>query len=187
MDGNGNTHVSTLFPFGLDYTAITSVSANSVDVTRTSGAILYYGPYTINNFTGGHVGQLLYVTALDVSGHVLTNSAGGSGQMIFPDGLNRTLRVGEGLMLYFDGNNWRPIESAITTQARYTATITTTAAPVDEVTVSGITSAAHCVFSARNAAAASLAGTYVTTGNGTVTLTHAGVAGAVFDVFCSSN
>ena len=186
-DVNGVTHVRMHSPFGFDYTAVTSVSGNSINVGLTNGAILYYGPYTINNFTGGYVGQLLYVTAFNVGGHVLTNSAGGAGQIVFPDGLNRTLSVGEGIMLYFDGNNWRPIESAITTQARYTATITTTAAPADEVTVSGITSAAHCVFSARNAVAASLAGTYLTTGNGTVTLSHTSVAGAVFDVFCSSN
>ena len=29
-------------------------------------------------------------------------------------------------MLYFDGSNWRPIESAISTETRYMATITTT-------------------------------------------------------------
>ena len=186
-DVNGVTHVRMHSPFGFDYTAVTSVSGNSINVGLTNGAILYYGPYTINNFTGGYVGQLLYVTAFNVGGHVLTNSAGGAGQIVFPDGLNRTLSVGEGIMLYFDGNNWRPIESAITTQARYTTTITTTVAPADEVTVSGITSAAHCVFSARNAVAASLGGAYLTTGNGIVILNHAHVAGAVFDVFCSSN
>lgn len=185
-DGNGLTHVRMLSPLGLDYVPVTSVSGNSINVNTANGIILYYGPYTINNFTGGYIGQLLYVTALNIGGHVLTNSAGGPGQIVFPDGLNRTLNVGESLLLCFDGNNWRPIESAITTQARYIGTITTTASATDEVAMPGITEAAHCLFSARNQAAASLTGTYLTTGNGTVTLFHPNRAGAVFDIFCSS-
>jgi hypothetical protein len=195
-DGNGMTHVSTLAPFGFDYTAITSVNGNTLDVTLANGIILYYGPYTINNITGGHSGQLLYVTAFDMSGHVLTNAAGGAGQFVFPDGLNRTLHVGESLLLYFDGNNWRPIESAITTQARYTATITTTAVRTDTVAVPGLTSSAHCTYSARNVLASQLTGTFLTTGDGTISLSHApgnspfgpyAPAGGIFDVFCSSN
>jgi hypothetical protein len=186
-DGNGVTHVRMLSPFAFDYQPITSVVSNSVDVTTFNGIALYYGPYSINSFAGGHVGQLLNVTAVNVSGHVVVNSAGGTGQIVFPDGQNRTLNAGESLLLIFDGTNWRPIESAITTQARYVATITTTANPADQVNVQGITSSSHCLFSARNAAAATLDGIYLTTGNGTITLNHRPDAGAAFDVFCSSN
>jgi len=186
-DGNGATHVRMLAPFAFDYEPITSVNGNSVDVTTFNGIALYYGPYTINSFVGGHVGQLLNVTAAKVSGHVLANSAGGNGQIVFPDGQNRTLNAGESLLLIFDGAYWRPIESAITGQARYVATITTTAAPADQVNVQGITDTSHCLFSARNAVGATFTGAYLTTGNGTITLNHRVIAGAIFDVFCSSN
>jgi hypothetical protein len=186
-DGNAVTHVSMLAPLGLDYTAVTSVSSNAIDVSRFNGAILYYGPYTINAFTGGHIGQILYVTALNVGGHVLTNSSGMPGQIVFPDGMNRTLQIGEGLLLYNDGSNWRPIESSITTQPRYLTTVTTSSTPVDEVAVPGLNAAAHCLFSARNALAASLTGVYLSTANGKVILNHQAIAGGVFDVFCSSN
>jgi len=185
-DGNGWTHVRMLSPLGLDYVPVTSVSGNSINVGAANGLILYNGPYTINNLTGGHTGQLLYVTACNAGVHVLVNSAGGTGQIVFPDGLNRTLNVGESLMLYFDGSNWRPIESAVTTQARYVGTITTTVSPADEISMPGITETAHCLFAARNQAAASLLGTYLTTGSGTVTLFHPGRVGAVFDIFCSA-
>lgn len=186
-DGNGVTHVRMLSPFAFDYQPVTSVNGNSVDITTFNGIALYYGPYSINSFAGGHVGQLLNVTAANLSGHVLVNSAGGNGQIVFPDGQNRTLNAGESLLLIFDGTNWRPIESAITTQARYVATITTTVNTSDQVNVQGITGSSHCLFSARNAAAASLRGTYLTTGSGTITLNHPLDTGAIFDVFCSSN
>lgn len=185
-DDNGMTHVRMLAPFGFDYQPVTSVSANSLDVTNRNGVALYYGPYTINSFTGGHVGQLLNVTAFNMSGHVLTNDAGGIGQIAFPDGQNRTLNAGESLLLIFDGASWRPMEGAVTTQARFVATITTTAGPVDQVSVPGLTAASHCLFSPRNALAAAFRATFLTTDNGTLTLNHMPTAGAVFDVFCSS-
>ncbi|MGO9336601.1 MAG: hypothetical protein ACLPY1_03740 [Terracidiphilus sp.] len=197
-DGNGLTHVRMLSPFAFDYVPVTSVTGNSIDVTTVNGVNLYYGPYTINSFTGGHIGQLLYVTAVNVNGQVLINSAGGPGQIVFPDGLNRTLNVGESIMLYYDGTSWHPIESNVTSQPRYTATIITSGASADQVAVPGITAAAHCVFSARNAIAAGLSGMYLTTATGTVTLNHTAldggltrnpqaVPGAIYDVFCSSN
>lgn len=204
-DGNGITHVRTLAPLGLDYTAITSVPSNSIDVSLTTGAILYYGPYTINYFTGGHIGQLLYLTALNTSGHTLTNSAGGPGQIVFPDGFNRTLNAGESLLFYYDGNDWRPIESSVPTQARYIATITTSSEGPNTAPAPGITPSAHCLFSARNALAATAQRVYLTVSNGLLTLNQVplsgGIAplggifelnssitpGAIFDIFCSSN
>jgi hypothetical protein len=186
-DGNGVTHVSTSAPFGLNYTAVTSVSGNSIDVSSTSGAILYYGPYQVGWLTGGHIGQTVFLMALDVSGHTLMNGIGGSGQILFPDGMNRTLNAGEGVLLYFDGNNWRPIEGSITSQSRYMGTITTTAGIADTIAVPGITGSAHCLFSARNAPAGSLQGMYLSVASSQITLNHSPLAGAVFDVFCSSN
>ncbi len=189
-DGNGVTHVRMLFPFSLDYQPVTSVNGNSVEVAALNAIGLYYGPYTINSFTGGHVGQLLYITAINASGHVLANGAGGNGQIAFPDGQNRTLNAGETLSFIFDGTYWRPIETATAATAgppRYVATITTTGTPADQVNIQGITGSSHCLFSARNAAAAVLTGSYVTTGTGTITLNHPPYSGGVFDVFCSSN
>jgi hypothetical protein len=181
------THVRTLSPFGLNYTAITSVQGNSIDVSRTSGLILYSGPYTINNFVNGVIGQIIYVTAFNLSGHVLTNRGGGTGEIIFPDGLDRTLNAGESLLLYYDGNHWRPIESTITSQVRFVTTITTTAAALDNATVAGLTTGAHCNYSATNDIAASMSGIYIVANDGSVSLHHAAVQGGTFNVFCSSN
>jgi hypothetical protein len=197
-DVNGLTHVRMLSPFAFDYVPVTSVTGNSVDVTTVNGVNLFYGPYTIDSFTGGHIGQLLYVTVVNVNGQVLNNSAGVPGQIVFADGLNRTMNVGESLMLYYDGTSWHPIESDVTVQPRYRATIITSGSSEDRVAVPGLTSAAHCLFSPRNAIAAGQTGLYLTTATGTVTLNHAlrdgdltvnrgPVPGAIYDVFCSSN
>jgi hypothetical protein len=186
-DGNGVTHVSMLSPLAFGYQPVSSVNAGSIDVTNNNAVGLYFGPYAIHSFTGGHVGQLLSVTAANVSGHVIANNAGGNGQINFPDGQSRTLNVGETLMLIFDGVYWRPVEGAVTQQARYVTTITTTAAPADQVNTQGIKASSHCLFTPRNDTAANLRGTYLATGNGTLALNHLPMAGAVFDVFCSSN
>jgi hypothetical protein len=186
-DGNGITHVRTLSPFGLDYQPVSSVNNNSIDASTSSALVFYNGPYTINTITGGHVGQILYLSALNVNGHVLTNGAGGDGQILFPDGMSRVLNAGESLLLYFDGGAWRPIEGNVTNQARYIATVVTSASPSDQVSVPGITRSAHCLLSARNGQAASMTGVYVSTGDGGLSLNHQPVAGGVFDVFCSAD
>ena len=185
-DGNGFTHVRMLAPLGLDYVPVTSVVGNTINVASANGIILYNGPYTIGTFTGVTTGQLLYVMALNAGGHVLINGAGGVGQILFPDGMNRTLNAGESLMLYFDGVNWRPIESAISTEPRYTTTITTTAAYSDTASVPGITNSAHCLFSPKNALAGSTFGAYVVASDGAITLFHPTRPGGVFDIFCSA-
>jgi hypothetical protein len=186
-DGNGISHVRTLSPFGLDYTAITSVSNNSIDVGGTNGAILYYGPYTIDRLINGNVGQIVDLVALNSGGHTLTNSAGGNGQIVFPDGMNRVLNTGESLLLYSDGTNWRPIEGSITSQARFVGAITTTAAPADTLAVAGLSASAHCTYSGTNAVSSTLTGLYITVGTGGVTLNHSPTAGATFDLFCSAD
>ncbi|HUB00959.1 MAG TPA: hypothetical protein VMA34_21690 [Terracidiphilus sp.] len=185
-DANGLTHVRRLSPLGLDYVPVASVVGNTINVASANAIVLYNGPYTINNFVGATIGQILYVMALNSDGHILTNGAGGIGQVLFPDGMNRTLNAGESLMLYFDGINWRPIEGAISTEPRYLATITTTASASDAASVPGITGSAHCMFSARNAIAGSLTGSYLFISGGTLTLAHQPIAGGVFDIFCSA-
>ncbi len=186
-DENGITHVRTLAPFGLDYSAITSAPNNAFDVGGTNAAILYYGPYTINNIINGHIGQIIDVMALTASGHVLTNSAGGAGQIVFPDGLNRTLNVGESLLLYYDGNSWRPIEGSITTQVRFVGVITTTAALSDDFPVPGLTPQAHCSYSATNSIASTIGNIYVIANSGSVMLNHAAIAGGTFNIFCAAD
>jgi hypothetical protein len=188
-DANGNTHVFTLAPFGFDYSAITSVPNMTVDVGGTNAAVLYYGPYTINNFVNAHVGQILYVTALTTSGTILTNGAGGTGQILFSDGLSRTLNAGESLLLFYDGANWRPIEGAVSTQPRFVGSMITSESPSDSIPVSGLTSQGHCTYSATNSLAGELTSrnTYITVAAGSVRLNHLPLSGAIFDFFCSSN
>jgi hypothetical protein len=196
-DLNGISHVRTLSAFGLDYNAITSVSNGTIDVGAKNAAILYYGPYVINNLINGTLGQIVSLLALRTSGHVLTNSAGGAGQIVFPDGQNRTLNAGESLLLYFDGSNWRPIEGNITTQPRYVGTIFTESEPppgqrglipvLDSISVPGITAQSHCYYSPNNQIAGAMNGSFITTGAGQVTLSHEAVQGGIFSIFCSAN
>jgi hypothetical protein len=186
-DGNGVTHVHTLSPFGFDYAPISSVIGNSIDVSTSNALTLYNGPFTISTLNGGHIGQVIYLSSLNASGHVLTNGAGGPGQILFPDGMNRVLNAGESILLYFDGSSWRPIEGNITTLARHTATVTTTASASDQVSVPDLTASAHCIFSARNAVAASMQGVFVSVNSGELILNHAPAPGGIFDVFCSAN
>lgn len=186
-DGNGDTHVRSLAPFGFEYHPVSSVSDNSIDVSSSNALTLYNGPYTINTLTGGHAGQIVYVSALNANGNVLTNGSGGKGQILFADGMSRVLNAGESILLYFDGNAWRPIEGDISRQARFMATVVTTASPSDQVAVPGITESAHCLSSPTNAVAAAISRVYVTAGNSVLTLNHSPVAGGTFDLFCSAD
>jgi hypothetical protein len=188
-DVNGNTHVRTLAPFGFDYSLVNSVPNNSIDVSGRSGIYLYYGPYTINNLINGQIGQIISVMAATTGGHVLTNSAGGSGQIIFPDGMNRTLNHGETILLEFDGANWRPIEGAISSQSRFVGTITTSGNELDSLAVPGISSEAHCLFSPTNAVASRLAEIYISVSAGSVKLSHRPTSdtGGTFNIFCSGD
>jgi hypothetical protein len=186
-DVNGKTHVFTLAPLGFDYSATTSVQNNTVNVGGTNTVILYYGPYTINNFVNGNIGQLLYVMALTNGGHILTNSAGGAGQIVFADGQNRTLNLGESLLLYYDGASWRPIERSVSAQVTFVGTITTTASLSDSLSVAGLSPQAHCSYAATNDLAGTMRSTYITVYSGSLTLNHLPIVGATFDVFCTTN
>ena len=197
-DENGVSHVRTLSAFGFDYNAITSVPDGTIDVGGKNAAILYDGPYKINSLINGTLGQLVYLTALTKSGHVLTNSAGTIGQFLFSDGQNRTLNAGESLLFYFDGSYWRPIglSQSTASQTHYVGQIITRSnypggprgEPVtDELLVTDLTSQGHCWYSPGNSAAALMTGTYITTGTGAVMLTHQPVADGEYSIFCSSN
>jgi len=196
-DVNGVSHVRTLSAFGFDYNAVTSVPNGMIDVGGKNGATLFYGPYVINGLANGLLGQIVSLTALNASGHVLTNASGAPGQIVFPDGQNRILNIGETLLLSFDGASWRPIEGNITTQPRYVGTITTKselppgergAVPVvDTLAVQGITPQSHCLYSANNQLASMQFNTFISPGSGFVALTHRAVDGAIFSIFCSSN
>lgn len=70
--------------------------------------------------------------------------------------------------------------------AQFVGTITTTASASDSFPSSGVSSGSHCFAQAADATAASMTGTYVTVGPGTVTLNHAMVAGGIFNLFCSA-
>lgn len=69
-----------------------------------------------------------------------------------------------------------------------TASLVTTSASSDSVTIPSITSASHCWASATNAAAATnIATTYVTAGSGSVTVNHATTANMNYNIACSIN
>jgi hypothetical protein len=69
------------------------------------------------------------------------------------------------------------------------ATLTTTAATSDNVTLAGVTTSSVCVFSAFNASAATnIATSYVSavTAN-TVTITHTATASMIYKIHCTVN
>ncbi len=187
IDANGNSHVHSISPLAFDYTAVTSVPNNTISVAGENTAILYNGPYTIDYLSNGQLGQIVDIFALNKGPHTLVNAAGGAGQIIFPDGMNRTLDPGESLLLYFDGTNWRPIEGAIDQQSRFVAALTTTTSTSDSVQIQGLTAGAHCSYAATNALASTLSGVYVVANEGEITLNHSPQAGATFNLFCTAN
>jgi GTP1/Obg family GTP-binding protein len=69
------------------------------------------------------------------------------------------------------------------------ATLTTTAAASDTVTVQGMTSTGHCSLTATNStAAANHASTYVSAKTtNQITVAHTTTAGMTYDVLCTPN
>ena len=69
------------------------------------------------------------------------------------------------------------------------ASLTTTAATSDNVTVTGMTSSGHCSLTPTNASADTLlTGTYISAKTtNQITVTHAATSGATFDVLCTPN
>lgn len=79
-------------------------------------------------------------------------------------------------------------QAATAGQLPLAASLTTTAAPSDTLTIPGVTAASHCVATATNAAAAALADVYVAAVSAdSVTLDHGATAGASFDIVCTPN
>lgn len=69
-----------------------------------------------------------------------------------------------------------------------TASLTTTAAASDPVTLSGITTAGHCSVTPTNAGAAGgIASVFYTLSSNTVTVSHTATAGWTFSIICTLN
>ncbi len=70
-----------------------------------------------------------------------------------------------------------------------TASLTTTAATSDNVTVTGMTTSGHCVLTPTNSGAAGwIASVYVSAKTANqITITHTATAGWTFDIFCTPN
>jgi hypothetical protein len=69
------------------------------------------------------------------------------------------------------------------------ASLTTTSATTDNVTITGMTSSGHCSIGAQNASAATNLGTSYISAYATnqITLTHTGTSGLVYDFVCTGN
>lgn len=69
------------------------------------------------------------------------------------------------------------------------ASLTTTAATSDNVTITGMTASGHCILQPTNASADTLlTGTFVSAkAANQITVTHAATAGATFDILCTPN
>ena len=70
----------------------------------------------------------------------------------------------------------------------FVASLTTTAATSDNVSITGATSSSHCWLQPTNASADTLlSGTYVSAKTtNQITVTHAATSGATFDVGCTA-
>jgi hypothetical protein len=69
---------------------------------------------------------------------------------------------------------------------RYVGTVTAAAGTSDTLTVTGLTTSNHCTSQPTNAGAAALTGVYLTTGTGSLTLTHStATGGETFDIACN--
>ena len=107
--------------------------------------------------------------------------------------MDQTLDAGETLLFTYDGSNWRPVESTITSTAsstndlQFVGTITTTANPSDSLPVSNLTSQGHCNYAATNYVASQMSSVFVGVSAETVTLYHSRSSGGTFDIFCTSN
>lgn len=156
-DSNGATHVETTGPLGVDFTfdggPMGGISGNTLTIWQTqSAAMIEGGPWTIKNILVGSAapqsGRLLWLTAYAGNPVTINFSAGGTGQIVGPAWLtSKTIPLGESILLYGDGSNWRwivPPSAAASGQATLvagTVTVSTTAA---------CTASATCVYKLSN-------------------------------------
>jgi hypothetical protein len=88
-----------------------------------------------------------------------------------------------------DGVNWTLEAISGPSAAVMVATLSTTAATTDNVTVTGLTNSGHCTMTPTNAtAAADIASTYISkTTTNQVTITHPASSGRTWNIHCTAN
>ena len=88
-----------------------------------------------------------------------------------------------------DGVNWTLEAISGPSAAIMVATLTTTAATTDNVTVTGLTSSGHCTMTATNAtAAADIASTFISKATtNQITITHPAKSGRTWNIHCTAN
>ena len=88
-----------------------------------------------------------------------------------------------------DGLNWTLEAISGPSAAVMVATLRTTAATTDNVTVTGLTSSGHCTMTPTNRfAAADIASTYISnTTTNQITITHPASAGRTWNIHCTAN
>jgi hypothetical protein len=88
-----------------------------------------------------------------------------------------------------DGVNWTLEAISGPSAAIMVATLSTTAATTDNVTVTGLTTSGHCTMTPTNAtAAADIASTYISkTTTNQITITHPARSGRTWNIHCTAN
>jgi hypothetical protein len=151
--------------------------------TRTSGC---KGLTQMWNGAGGPAGFFednqgaIFVTGntggLNPAIHIITSSGGGDAISVENPLDSKVFRVDK------NGN-------AIGTNIGILASLTTTAATADKVTITGATSTSHCFLTPTNASAATnIAETYVSAKTtNQITVTHTAAPGMTYDISCTPN
>lgn len=106
-DANGKTHVSWVAPIGFEYN---SESAAPATVSRRNMLrMTNAGAVTLNNLTGGDIGQIMMVWQAGGGTTTLTSGAGGTGQILLPNSKSVVLSGTDTAWLFYDGAAWRLI------------------------------------------------------------------------------
>lgn len=116
IDGNSNTHVSSLSPWILPQMIIGTGSFPVVGntwnlVTSAPGIsnsfLSLFNGVSLNTITGGVPGQFILISNFGGAASTLKNSAGGTGQMVFTNAADRVLATNDWTMLEYDGTTSR--------------------------------------------------------------------------------
>jgi hypothetical protein len=134
-----------------------------------------------------------YSTSGTVAAETVTNQYGIHIQDLLAKGTTRTAAIqidaqttgANAYAIKVDGG----LTSLASIAVSSVASLTTTAATSDNLTVTGMTSSGHCSLTATNASAATnTATTYISAKTtNQITVTHAVVSGMTYDVFCTAN
>ena len=142
---------------------------------------------TITNFTNGEAGQILTLYNSGSSTVALTNSSANG--LSLPNGQGLTLNAGQSCQFFFSPVNSLWVAYGCTVNVPIPASLTTTSATSDNVTVTGMTSSGHCSIAATNASAATnITTTYISAfATNQITVTHAAMAGMNYQFICISD